>query len=58
LQSKILVMGQKKKLQDRIKTVKIIDEDGNELNREEINFDDVEIKEDGRGTVTIIKRGE
>lgn len=51
-------MEQKKKLQDRIKTVRIIDEDGNELKREDINFDDVEIKADGRGTVTIIKRGE
>lgn len=51
-------MEQNKKLQDRIKTVKIIDEDGNELKREDINFDDVEIKADGRGTVTIIKRKE
>lgn len=48
----------KKKIKDRVKTVKIVDQDGNELNREEINFDDVEIKADGRGTVTIIKRGE
>lgn len=51
-------MEQKKKPQDRIKTVRIVDQDGNELKREDINFDDVEIKADGRGTVTIIKRGE
>lgn len=51
-------MEQNKKLQDRIKTVKIIDEDGNELNREEINFDDVEFRADGKGTVTILKKSE
>src|SRR5690606_157089 len=46
----------KKKIKDRIKTVKIIDEDGNELNREEINFDDVEIRADGKGTVTVLHK--
>jgi hypothetical protein len=47
-------MGQKK----NTKTVKIIDQDGNELDREDINFGDVEIKADGKGTVTILKKKE
>lgn len=51
-------MEQKKKHQDRIKTVRIIDQDGNELNREDINFDDVEFKADGKGTITILKKRE
>lgn len=51
-------MGQKKKHQDRVKTVRIIDENRTELDLEDINFDDVEFKADGKGTITILKERE
>lgn len=47
-------MEQKKKVQDRVKTIKIIDENGTELNREDVNFDEVDFKADRKGTVTVL----
>lgn len=47
-------MEQKKKVQDRVKTVKIIDENGTELDREDVNFNEVDFKADGKGTVTVL----
>lgn len=49
-------MEQKKKVQDRVKTVKIVDENGTELNREDIDFNEVDFKADGKGTVTVIDK--
>lgn len=51
-------MEQKKKVQDRVKTVKIIDENGTELNREDVDFNEVDFKADGKGTITILKNRE